>query len=59
MGKDLNRHWSEEHIKMAQRRIKRCSTFFVILDLQTKTAMKYHHTPIGMAKIQILVTIRS
>ena len=37
---------------MANKRIKRCSTTYIIRKLQVKTTITYHHVPIGIAKIQ-------
>ena len=37
---------------MANKYMKNCSTPYVIRELQMKTIVKYHYTPIRMAKIQ-------
>jgi hypothetical protein len=49
---ELNIAFSKEEVQMTKKYMKKCSTFLAIKEMQVKTSLRFHLTPVRMAIIK-------
>jgi hypothetical protein len=52
LAHELNREFSKEEVQMSSKYMKKCSTFLVIKEMQIKTTLRFHLTPVKMTIIK-------
>ena len=51
-GAELHKEFSPEEYQMVEKHLKKCSTSLVVREMLIKTTLRFHLTPITMAKIK-------
>ena len=51
-GTELNKTFSIEEYRIAEKHLRKCSTSLLIREMEIKTTLRFHLTPVRLAKIQ-------
>jgi hypothetical protein len=52
MGTELSKEFSTEEYRMAEKHLKKCSAPLIIRETKIKTTLRFHLTPVRVAKIK-------
>jgi hypothetical protein len=58
LAAELNRTFSKEQIQMAKKHMKRCSPSLALKEMQIKTTVRFHLTPVRIAITKTTTTNR-
>jgi hypothetical protein len=51
-GSELNKEFSPDEYRMSEKHLKKYSTSLIIREMQIKTTLRFHLTPVRMAKME-------